>query len=107
MAILANQATQFIQRTYRQPYRSATAELVAAESKITDVTPFDESAGPYNEFVWALAQKFTNSPEEAQAAVQEMSADIERCAERGVLVKSDEDRLVARIAWRRLLRFLQ
>lgn len=106
MAILANQAIQFIQRTYRQPYRSATAEQVATNT-ITDVTPFDKSAGPYNEFVWALAQKFTNSPEEAKAAVQEMSADIERCAERGVLVRSDEDRLVARIAWRRLLRFLQ
>jgi len=107
MAILATQATQFIQRTYRQPYRSAVTEQVAAKNTITDVTQFDESTGSHNEFVWALAQKFTNSPEEAKAAVQEMSADIERCAERGVLVKSDEDRLVARIAWRRLLRFLQ
>lgn len=99
--------TQFIERSYRQPYHSATAERVAAKRKTSDGTPFDESAGSYNEFVWALAQKFTNSREEAQAAVQEMSADIERCAERGVLVKSDEGRLVARIAWRRLLRFLQ
>ena len=107
ISVMETLGTQFIQRTYRQPYRSATAEQVAAKSKTSDGTPFDESVGSYNEFVWALAQKFTNSREEAQAAVQEMQTDIQRCAERGVFIPSNEDHLVALISWRRLLRFLQ
>ncbi len=96
---MSSSATQFITQTYQQPYRPLP--LTNQEIVIKDLS---ES---YAEFIRALAQKFTNSPEEAEAAVHEMQTDIQRCEKRGMLVRSDEDRLVARIAWRRLLRYLQ
>jgi DNA-directed RNA polymerase specialized sigma24 family protein len=96
-------STQFITRTYQQPYRPARLQRIAKNGK----TALSDSADTYKDFIWALARKFTNSPEEAKAAVQEMFADIQRCAEKGDLITSNEDRLVARIAWRRLIRFLQ
>lgn len=91
--------TQLITQTYRQPY--TPLPLKKQEAVIMDLS---ES---YTAFIWALAQKFTDSPEEAEAAVHEMQADIQRCERRGMLARTDEDRLVARIAWRRLLRYLQ
>jgi len=100
---MASTVTQFITRTYQQPYRPAKL----AGFPISKKTPLNATAESYNEFIWALARKFTNSAEEAEAAVQEMQNDIERCAEKGVLASTQEDRLVARIAWRRLLKFLQ
>jgi ribosomal protein S20 len=99
---MAISATQVIQRTY-SPYRPAVLKRV--ENK--DNKSFDDPTEFHNDFVWALAKKFTNSPEEAEAAVQEMLGDIQRCAEKGIIVKSNEERLIARIAWRRLLKFLQ
>jgi len=94
--------TELIQRTYQQPYPPTTN--LQGESDNPGQSDRGES---YNNFVWALARKFTNTPEEAEAAVQEMLNDIQRCAERGVTAASNEDRLVARIAWRRLLKLLQ
>lgn len=91
---MPNAATQFITRTYSAPYRPA---------KLGRKDPID----PYKDFIQDLARKFTNSPEEADAAVQEMMTDIQQCGEKGILARSNEDRLVARIAWRRLLKFLQ
>ena len=96
-------ATQFITRTYQQPYRPAKLQRIAKK----DNTVFTGRADAYNDFIWALAKKFTNTPEEAEAAVQEMFTDIQRCAQRGVSISSNEDRVIARIAWRRLLKFLQ
>ncbi len=89
-------ATQLITQTYRQPY--TPLPLTKQETDLSE---------SYTAFIWALAQKFTDSPEEAEAAVHEMQADIQRCERRGMLARTDEDRLVARIAWRRLLRYLQ
>ncbi|MEO7660696.1 MAG: hypothetical protein ABIV48_13865 [Pyrinomonadaceae bacterium] len=90
-------ATQFITKTYRQHYRK--------DNKIA--TAFYDSADPYDDFVSELARKFTNSPDEARAAVLEMQADIQRCAEKGVGIEPNEDGMIARVAWRRLLKFLQ
>lgn len=95
--------TKFIQSIYRQPYRP----VILQNEGNKDNTTHKVSADPYNDFIWSLARKFTNSPEEAEAAVREMKIDIQRCAERSVFIPSNEDRLVALIAWRRLLRFLQ
>jgi hypothetical protein len=86
---MANRATHFITQAHKQPYRPAKA------------------ADPYKDFIWHLARKFTNSPEEAKAALQEIQNDIERCADTGVAVRTHEERLIARIAWRRLFNFLQ
>lgn len=95
--------TKFIQSTYRQPDRPVIRQKAGNKDKTTHKV----SADPYSDFIWSLARKLTNSPEEAEAAVREMQTDIQRCAERGVSSPSNEDRLVALIAWRRLLRFLQ
>ena len=84
---------QVIRQMYRQPCPRKTAE--------------DFLADPYEDFVWKLARKFTNSTEEAAAAVEEMFTDIRRCAEGGERMSSIESRLTARIAFRRLLKFIQ
>jgi hypothetical protein len=102
---MAMLTTQFIQRTYRQPYRPANLQEHITREAIPDQT--EPNGDGYKDFIWALAEKFTNSAEEAEAAVEEMQTDIQRCAERGVLGGSSEDRLVARIAWRRLMKFLK
>lgn len=96
-------ATQFITRTYQAPYKAAKLPDAAKKGE----TARKDSPETYNDFIWALAKKFTNSPEEAEAAVQEMVTDIEQCADKGVLARTSGDRLIARIAWRRLLQFLQ
>ncbi|CAN5440286.1 hypothetical protein BH10ACI3_BH10ACI3_18100 [soil metagenome] len=100
---MANAATQFITRTYSQPYRPASLSGIAKR----ETPAVRATSDPYTDFIWALAQKFTNSYEEAEAAVVEMQTDIAQCAERGLIVQTNEDRLVARIAWRRLIKFLQ
>ena len=84
---------QFIQQTYRQPYPGASFQ--------------DAAAHPYDDFVWKLARKFTSSNEEAVAAAEEMFTDIRRCAEGGERTPPIESRLTARLAFRRLLKFLQ
>jgi len=70
-------------------------------------TAGDFLADPYEDFVWKLARKFTNSTEEAAAAVEEMFTDIRRCGEGEERMSSIESRLTARIAFRRLLKFIQ
>lgn len=94
---------QFITQTYQQPYRPARLKRIVR----TDLAALNDSADAYRDFIWTLAQKLPNTPEEAKAVVQEMFADIQRCAEKSDLITSNEDRLVARIAWRRLIKFLQ
>jgi hypothetical protein len=67
----------------------------------------DARRDSHAEFVWKLARKFTNSNEEAMAAAEEMFADIRRCAEEAEEMPPIEERLTARIAFRRLLKLLQ
>ncbi len=100
---MINPASEFIQRTYRQPYRPGTVQIIAKQGQRVTLNDADL----YDNFLWALAQKFTNSDEEAEAAVQEMQADIPRCAETGVVISPNENGVITRIAWRRLLKLLQ
>lgn len=100
---MSSLTTKFITRTYQEPYRPAKPERVARLDKPTQDNPAD----PYSEFIHELARKFTNSPEEAEAAVQEMRADIQRCSEKGIRPLKNEDRLIERIAFRRLIKFIQ
>lgn len=96
---MTTSATELIRETYKRPFSLTRRET---EKTICDETAADSN----NHFIWALAAKFTNSSEEAEAAVREMHADIEKCEKSGVQPQSDEDRIVARIAWRRLLEFM-
>lgn len=61
----------------------------------------------YNNFVWALAERFTDSPEEMEVAADEIFHDMRRYAAGESSPNLPEARLVAKIAWRRLLGYLQ
>ena len=66
-----------------------------------------EAVTPYSKIIQALALKFTNTKEEAEAAAREMFDDIYRYSERGLTVRLDEEQLVSRIALRRLIKYLR
>jgi RNA polymerase sigma-70 factor (ECF subfamily) len=61
----------------------------------------------YGNFIWALASKFTNTTEEADAAVQEIFLDIWRYAEREKETELTEKLLIGLIARKRLIKHLQ
>ena len=72
-----------------------------------DQTAVKDCFETYGNFIWALAEKFTTSTEEAEAATQEIFIDIWRYAERGDDNQSAEKLLIALIARRRLIKHLQ
>ena len=92
-------ATRTIQKT-----KSLTILQRLAEK---DKTAVADCVDAYGNFIWALARKFTNSPEEAEAAVQEIFIDIWRYAERADQAQSPENLLIALIARRRLIKHLK
>jgi len=72
-----------------------------------DPTAVKDCIDAYGNFVWALARKFTASTEEAEAATQEIFIDIWRCAGRANQAQSAEKLLIALIARRQLIKYLQ
>lgn len=92
-------ATRTIQKT-----KSLTILQRLAEK---DRTAVADCVDTYGNFIWALARKFTNSPEEAEAAAQEIFIDIWRYSERADKAQSPENLLIALIARRRLIKLLQ
>ena len=99
---MASSATQFLTRTYQQPFTPAKLKGPAK-----DKLAANDKAATYDEFLWDLASKFTNSREEAVAAVKEMQNDIRQCAENEISPVTKKERLTDQIAWLRLKRFLQ
>lgn len=87
---MASSTAQILTRTYQQPFK-----------------PGNDKTATYDEFLWDLARKFTNSREEAAAAVEEMQNDIRLCAENEICPITKKERLIEQIAWLRLKRFLQ
>ena len=77
---------------------------VATVRRVKTVTGNTSTA--YTKIIQALALKFTNSSEEAEAAAREMFDDIYRYSERGLMVRLDEQQLISRIALRRLIKYL-
>jgi DNA-directed RNA polymerase specialized sigma24 family protein len=61
----------------------------------------------YGNFIWALARKLTVSREEAEAATEEIFIDIWRYCESAGDAQSIEEKLIAMIALRRLIKPLQ
>ncbi|HRI02336.1 MAG TPA: hypothetical protein PLL77_01225 [Pyrinomonadaceae bacterium] len=100
---MANSATQFLTNTYRQPFKPAKLKGRPDRDKLAA----NDKAGTYDEFLWELARKFTNSREEAVAAVEEMQNDIRQCAEKEICPVTKKERLTDQIAWLRLKRFLR
>ena len=72
-----------------------------------DNTAVNDCIESYVNFIWALARKFTASSEEAEAATEEMFADIRRYASRADIVVTADDQIVSLIARRRLFKDLQ
>lgn len=67
-----------------------------------DKTAAKDCVDAYGNFIWALARKFTRSPEEAEAATEEIFVDIWQYHERGGDNQKIEKKLIAMIALRRL-----
>jgi len=72
-----------------------------------DQTAVRDCVDTYGNFIWALARKFTASTDEAEAAAQEIFTDIWRYSECANKSQSAESVLIAQIARRQLIRYLQ
>ena len=72
-----------------------------------DKTAVKDCIDIYGNFIWALAKKFTASTEEAEAATQEIFIDIWQYSERTKKTQFVEEKLIAIIALRRLIKHLQ
>lgn len=95
---MAALATRTIQRTNSLPI----IQRIAKKDKIA----VKDCVNTYGDFIWALACKFTNSTEEAEAATQEIFIDIWRYAESADKTQSDENLLISLIGRRRLVNYL-
>ncbi len=91
-------AVQTIQKTNQTANPPTILQRVADR----DQTVIKDCIDNYGNFVWALARKFTNSTEEAEAATQEIFTDIWRYAERIESKQYDENVLIGLIAKRRI-----
>lgn len=90
-------------RTIEKTKSSTILQRVANKDK----TAVKDCIDSYGNFIWALARKFTASTEEAEAAAQEIFLDIWRYSKRVDHRQSADDVLIAMIARRRLLQYLQ
>ncbi len=72
-----------------------------------DKTAVKDCIDAYGNFIWALAKKFTASQAEAEAATQEIFLDIWQYSQRTDKTQSTEEKLIALIALRRLIKELQ
>jgi DNA-directed RNA polymerase specialized sigma24 family protein len=90
------------------PYYSTLTGLTILQ-RITDQerTAVKDCIDTYGNFIWALAKKFTRSREEAEAATREIFLDIWRHTESADKTQSDEEKLIAMIALRRLIKQLK
>ncbi len=92
-------ATRTIQKTETSTILRRIAEK--------DKTAVKDCIDTYGNFIWALARKFTSSREEAETATEEIFTDIWRYCERARNTQSIEEKLIAMIALRRLIKPLQ
>ena len=72
-----------------------------------DKTVVKDCIDTYGNFIWALAKKFTASTEEAEAATEEIFNDIWRYSERTDKTQFVEEKHIAMIALRRLIKHFQ
>ncbi|MDQ3179245.1 MAG: hypothetical protein M3Q33_01875 [Acidobacteriota bacterium] len=71
-----------------------------------DKTAVKDCFDTYGSFIWTLANKFTNSAEEAEMATREIFLDIWRYAESIDKTQSEEALLISLTARRRLIQYL-
>lgn len=72
-----------------------------------DKTAVKDCVDAYGNFIWALARKFTDSREAAEAAAQEIFIDIWQHAALDDSDQSAEHLLIGLIARQRLIKYLQ
>lgn len=72
-----------------------------------DKTAVKDCIDAHRNFIWELARRFTDSPEEAETARREIFLDVWRHSRIARKMPPDESNLIALIAERRLLRRLQ
>ena len=75
--------------------------------KNKDKTAVQDCVDNYGNFIWTLARKFTSSTEEAEAAAREIFIDIWKYDQRADIPQPAENILIALIARRRLIKYLQ
>ncbi len=93
--------TALATRTIQKTETSTILRRIAEKDK----TAVKDCIDTYGNFIWALARKLTASREEAEAATQEIFIDIWRYCEEGARnTQSIEEKLIAMIALRRLIK---
>ena len=90
-------------RTLQKTGTSTILQRIAEKDK----TAVKDCIDAYGNFIWALARKLTASREEAEAATEEIFIDIWQHCERERDTRSIEEKLIAMIALRRLIKPLQ
>ncbi len=90
-------------RTIQKTETSTILQRIAEKDK----TAVKDCIDAYGNFIWALARKLTASREEAKTATEEIFIDIWRYCEHARNTQSVEEKLIAMIALRRLIRPLQ
>lgn len=88
-------------RTMEKTEASTILQRIAGRDK----TAVKDCIDAYGDFVWALARRLTRSREEAARATEEIFTDIWQYCGRAGDDQSVEEKLIARIALRRLIKF--
>ncbi len=96
-------ATQTVEKTIQEINFLTIVQRIGKKDK----TAVKDCIDTYGNFIWALAKKITASTEEAEAATQEIFTDIWRYSERTGKTQSAEEKLVAIIALRQLIKHIQ
>ncbi len=87
-----------------------TADKTGASTILQRIAERDKTAvgdciDEYGSFIWTLAKKFTESFEEAEAATEEIFTDIWQYCDAARNARSSDEKLIAMIALRRLIKF--
>jgi len=90
-------------RTIEKTETSTILQRIAERDK----TVVKDCIDTYGNFIWALARKLTCSHEEAEAATEEIFTDIWQYCERDSNAQLVEEKLIAMIALRRLIKSSQ
>jgi RNA polymerase sigma-70 factor (ECF subfamily) len=96
-------ATQTVEKTIQEINFLTIVQRIGKKDK----TAVKDCIDNYGNFIWASAKKITASTEEAEAATQEIFTDIWRYSERTGKTQSAEEKLVAIIALRQLIKHIQ
>ena len=103
MKIMTAAATRTIYSKFKNAFAPTILQRIAGK----DQSAVNDCVETYGNFIWALAKKLTNSREEAEAATREIFIDIWEYAEHGESLQTAENVLIAMIARRRLIKYLQ